>query len=138
MEATSFERFKDNVFARLERVSRVAQLTDEERYDYERDLKFARDYNSTIATARREGIAQGLMQGHAEGIAQGREEGIAQGREEGIAQGREEGIAQGKEEGREEGKWEIAAKMLSKGLDLGLISDTTGIPMDDLKERFEK
>jgi predicted transposase/invertase (TIGR01784 family) len=39
-----------------------------------------------------------------------------------------------REEGEQKGKLEVAANMLLKGMDIGLVSELTGIPMEDLKK----
>ena len=59
-----------------------------------------------------------------------------EGRLEGRAEGREEGLAEGRIEGRAEGRAEairITAKgMKDKGIDLQIIADVTGLPLDDI------
>jgi predicted transposase/invertase (TIGR01784 family) len=39
-----------------------------------------------------------------------------------------------REEGEQKGKLEVAANMLSKGMDINLVTELTGIPMEDLKK----
>ena len=67
---------------------------------------------------------------------EGRLEGRAEGREEGLAEGRIEGRAEGRAEVRAEGRAEairITAKgMKDKGIDLQIIADVTGLPLDDI------
>ena len=53
---------------------------------------------------------------------------IYEAREEGI----EKGLEQGLERGRYEGQLEMIRKMLSKGLSLEVVSDVTGLSLEEL------
>ena len=59
------------------------------------------------------------------------------GREEGIKEGREEGIKEGREEGKEEGKKEqqifIARNFKKAGIDIKIISDNTGLTIEEIE-----
>ncbi len=57
------------------------------------------------------------------------EKGLQQGKEEGLA----EGLEKGKEEGIAEGKIETARNMLHKGLEIELISQCTGLTIEEIK-----
>ena len=72
---------------------------------YEEHLKWLRIEMNTLKKAEAKGRAQGLAEGKAEGI--------------------EEGLA--------EGKLLIARNLLSKGVDIKLISETTGLSEEELK-----
>ena len=50
-----------------------------------------------------------------------------------IAISREEGRQQGKEEGEHHAKIETAKNMLSKGLDINLVSQCTGLTIEELR-----
>lgn len=50
---------------------------------------------------------------------------------------KEEGRAEGKEEGKAEGKAEVAVKMLRKGIEIDIISETTGFTKDEIL-KFQK
>ena len=54
-------------------------------------------------------------------------------RQEGIAEGREEGIKKGKAEGYEEGIKKVAINMLLKKLDEKIISESTGLSVEEIK-----
>ena len=82
---------QENVFMQLFEVAQIAGFSQAERDAYENSLKYYRDMNGVIETAREEGLAQGLAQGLQEGKAQGLQEGKAQGLQEGKAQGLQEG-----------------------------------------------
>ena len=74
--------------------------------------------------------AKSLKEGIEAGKAQGLQEGKAQGLQEGKAQGLQEGKAQG----LQQSKIEIAKKMLSKGMPLDLIVETTGLSEEEIKK----
>ena len=50
----------------------------------------------------------------------------------GIEQGREQGIKRGIEKGERLGKLETARNMLSRGMGILLISDLTGLPIEEI------
>ena len=50
-----------------------------------------------------------------------------------IDEAREEGLEQGIERGRHEGQLELIRKMLSRGLPLEVVSDTTGLSLEELE-----
>ena len=95
---------RDRIFGRLFDVAEYARLDDEERKNYVEAMNTARDTYNQIDYALNKGI----------GI--GREE------------GREEGI----EIGLEKKAYEIARKMIAKGLDVDTIADLTGLTMDEI------
>ncbi|MDR2544086.1 MAG: hypothetical protein LBD03_00810 [Methanobrevibacter sp.] len=54
-------------------------------------------------------------------------------RKQGKIEGIKEGIIKGEQKGRNEGKLEIAINLLSKGMELVLVSEITTIPISKLK-----
>jgi predicted transposase YdaD len=74
---------QENVFMQLFEVAQIASFSQAERESYENSLKYYRDMNGVIETAREEGIQEGKAQGIQEGKAQGIQEGKAQGLQEG-------------------------------------------------------
>ena len=62
------------VFHRLESVTNYANLSKEEKRQYDHDLKVARDLDATISYAEKRGLKKGEAKGIAKGIAQGRAE----------------------------------------------------------------
>ena len=62
-------------------------------------------------------------------IDEAREEGLERGIEKGI----ERGLKQGLEQGRYEGQLELIRKMLSRGLPLEVVSDATGLSLEELE-----
>jgi len=58
---------QENVFMQLFEVAQIAKFSQTEREAYENSLKYYRDMNSVIETAREEGIQEGKAQGIQEG-----------------------------------------------------------------------
>ena len=58
---------------------------------------------------------------------------IDEAREEGLERGIEKGLEQGLERGRHEGQLELIRKMLSNGLSLEVVSDATGLSLEELE-----
>ena len=56
-----------------------------------------------------------------------------QGYRDGLSQGKAEGKAEGKIEGFSQGKVEIAKNMLSKAMEVELISEITGLSIEEIK-----
>ena len=50
-----------------------------------------------------------------------------------IDEAHEEGLEQGLERGRHEGQLELIRQMLSKGLSLEVVSDVTGLSLEELE-----
>ena len=57
-----------------------------------------------------------------------------EGREEGLKEGKEEGLKEGKEEGLKEGKIEIAKNMLKLNIDINIISQSTGLSVEEINK----
>ena len=67
-------------------------------------------------------------QGYRDGLSKGKAEGFSQGKVE----GREEGKAEGISEGKNERNIEIARNMLSKAMEVELISEITGLSIEEI------
>ena len=67
------------------------------------------------------------------GIEEGIERGIEKGIEEGIEKGIEEGIEKGIEKGEYRKSIQVAKEMLSKGFDIAVISQISGIPLEEVE-----
>ena len=83
MERMPFKARKA-VFDRLEQIASKANMSPEERQQYENEWKIYNDYFNSIDSAKREGKEEGRMEGRIEGREEGRIEGRIEGREEGI------------------------------------------------------
>lgn len=70
MEYMPFTQTRDSIFAKLDKYAQIANLTNDDRQEYERMLKFSLDYHTDMEDSRSEGRAEG----HAEGRKEGREE----------------------------------------------------------------
>ncbi len=91
---------QENTFMQLFEVAELAKFSRQDRTAYENSLKYYRDMQGVINTARIEGVEQGIQKGREEGIQEGMEQGIQKGLEQGIQKGREEGIQEGMERGQ--------------------------------------
>jgi predicted transposase/invertase (TIGR01784 family) len=97
---------------------RIDSLSDRDRRAYYREME--------NRMAERDVLSSAYIDGHAEGKEHGLKEGLKEGRKEGIKEGRKEGI----KEGIKEGTMQIARNMRSKGFDVNLISDMTGLTVE--------
>ena len=116
MQTMPFTSHND-IFQRLANVGSVANLSPEERVQYEYDLKKARDYSAEMAYARKAGLEQGIQQGIQQGIAEGR----AEGRAEGLEQGRADAYSA------------IIKRMNQMGHSYRQIADTIGIKENEVE-----
>ncbi|GGK19150.1 hypothetical protein GCM10007084_48050 [Parabacteroides faecis] len=72
----------------------MANLSKEERIQYDEALKRYRDYKNTIDYAEERGIKKGFEQGIEKGLKQGMKQGKEQGMKQGLKQGHNEGLRQ--------------------------------------------
>ena len=75
-----------------------------------------------LADERRIGMRQGIKKGKLEGIREGKLEGI------------KEGIKEGMEKGIKERNYTIAKDMKSKNMDIKLISEITGLTIEEISK----
>ena len=99
------DELRVKAFERLFEACEIAKFTPEEKLKYEHDMITERDYDNIIYTAKIEGRAEGI----AEGEARGRVEGLA------------------------EGKTDVARAMKTKGLEISLISELTGLSEEEIQ-----
>ena len=69
-----------------------------------------------------------------EGIQEGLERGIEKGIQEGIEKGIQEGIEKGIQEGRREEQIAIARSFKNAGIDIKIISDNTGLSIEEVSK----
>ena len=112
------ERLRNRIFTKLFDVAELAQLDDEDRTNYIKAMNTERDTYNQIEYARETG----------------REEGHKVGKEEGLKEGREEGHKEGREEGAKQKSFDIAKRMLEKGIDVETISELTGLTEKEISE----
>ena len=79
-------------------------------------------------------IKNAMNKGIQEGIEKGIEQGIQEGIEKGIQEGIEKGIQEGIEKGIEQGKIEIARNLKKSGIDIKIISDNTGLSIEQIEK----
>jgi len=116
---------QERIFKRLFEQAEIAGFTPQERKEYQESVKDYWDYYSTMKTAHKQGVAEGMEKG----LTQGRAEGLSQGRAEGLSQGRAEGLSQG----RAEEKIENARRMKSKDFAVEDISEITGLSIEEIE-----
>lgn len=112
---------KNEIFNRLERVASQANLSKEERAQYEYEWKIYNDYFNTIESAEKKAAAEASEKAMKEGLAKGLAEGMAKGLAEGVAKGRAEALL------------DVARGLLAKGLSADVVSDVTGIPLKEIE-----
>ena len=136
------ERLRDRIFTKLFDVAELAQLDDKDRIKYIKSMNTERDTYNQIEYARETGREEGREEGHKvgkeEGLKEGREEGHKEGKEEGLKEGhkegKEEGIKEGREEGAKQKSFDIAKRMLEKGIETETISELTGLTEKEISE----
>ena len=128
------EGLRDRIFTKLFDVAELAQLDDEDRTNYIKSMNTERDTYNQIEyareTGREEGRAEGREEGRKEGHAEGREKGLKEGHKE----GKEEGLKEGRAEGVKQNSFDIAKRMLEKGIDIETISELTGLTEKEISE----
>ncbi|MBD9294079.1 MAG: hypothetical protein EGS78_05685 [Bacteroidales bacterium] len=120
------ERLRDRIFTKLFDVAEFAQLDDKDRTNYIKAMNTERDTYNQIEYARE----TGREEGREEGLKVGREEGHKKGHKE----GKEEGLKEGRAEGVKQNSFDIAKRMLEKGIDIGTISELTGLTEKEISE----
>ena len=101
----------EDVFERFFEIAEIAHMDDDERSTYESSLKYYRDMNNVVATAKGEGWEEGL----------------------------EQGIEQGIEQGKAEGKEEVALNCLKQGMASDVISQITGLTVEEIEKlKYDK
>ena len=112
------ERLRDRIFTKLFDVAELAQLDDKDRIKYIKAMNTERDTYNQIEYARESGREEGLEEGHKKGHKEGKEEGLKEGRAEGVKQN----------------SFDIAKRMLEKGIDIETISELTGLTEKEISE----
>jgi predicted transposase/invertase (TIGR01784 family) len=76
------EPLQEEVFNELFMIAEIANFSSAEQRGYQDSLKYYRDLNNVVTTAKQEGQIEGRELGRVEGRAEGLVEGVAQGRKE--------------------------------------------------------
>lgn len=100
------KKIQERIFGQLFEQAEIAQFSEQEYQEYENSLKYYRDLKNSIDTAFDEGKIEGRVEGERLGI----------------------------EQGIEQGKIETARAMKSKGLDLSVIAEVTGLAVTKIEK----
>ncbi len=105
-----------------------------EHEQYEEKMKFIRDVNSQIASAKKLGLEEGLKEGLKEGRAEGKAEGLKEGLKEGLREELREELREGLREGELKTKQNVARNMKEAGIELSQIETITGLSIEDIRK----
>ena len=124
---TYFEETTDEVASTsgYERIARLHEIVTSIKASDEIGVKYMNAYEERIydmQEAKEEGKSEGLELGRSEGLEQGRSEGLAEGEKIGEASGR---AAE---------KLEMAKALKDKGVDIGIIAETSGLSKEDIEK----
>ncbi|NEO84880.1 MAG: Rpn family recombination-promoting nuclease/putative transposase [Spirulina sp. SIO3F2] len=108
------EVLREQIFTKAFEVAEIAKFNPEQVRSYEKSLKYYRDLQNTMDTARGEGIELGI--------------------DIGKQQGRVEGRVEGRAEGREEAMTEVAMSMVTAGMADAQILAMTGLTSEQLAQ----
>lgn len=114
------EKLHSEPFERLFDVASIINFTEDECAEYEKAVDDLRNNLATLECAQEESRAAGL--------AEGREIGRSEGKAEGV----EEGLKEGRVEGAQRKAVEIARNLLAQGLSPDMVSQATGVSVEDL------
>ena len=120
------DNFVEPFFKEVVHLAEVVNMTKEQKLGYDVSWKRYNDYHNTIDYAKKSGLQKGMEKGIEIGRQQGRQEGI----EQGMQKGRQEGIKLGEWEN----KIAIAKNMLKKDLNISLISEVTGLSVEQIEK----
>ena len=112
-------KLQEKVFERFFEIAEIAHMNPDERTTYESSLKYYRDMNNVVATAKDEGWDKGLAKGLAEGLAEGEAK----------------GLAEGEAKGKKEQAIEIADNCITQGMDCEAIAQITGLSLAEINIR---
>ena len=93
-----------------------------------------RDTYNQIEYARETGREEGREEGHNVGKEEGLKVGREEGHKKGHKEGKEEGLKEGRAEGVKQNSFDIAKRMLENGIDIGTISELTGLTEKEISE----
>jgi predicted transposase/invertase (TIGR01784 family) len=120
------KKLKNDIVAKAFDKAKFINLSTEEQTKYHINLKYYRDYINTLDTA--------LEQGYERGMRKGIKEGFEKGIQNGMQKGLEKGLEQGIEQGRKQRDIEMAKNLLLANVDILVISQTTGLSVDNIKK----
>ena len=112
----------EEAYRELERMS----ADERARLEYEARQKAIRDHDAIMSSAWETGMEKGLQEGMEKGLQEGREQGMKQGMQQGLQQG----IRQERQD--------IVFRMLEKGMDPEMITDLTGMNIEEIQKLEEE
>ena len=112
------DNFVEPFFKEVVHLAEVVNMTKEQKLGYDVSWKRYNDYHNTIDYAKKSGLQKG----------------IEIGRQQGIEQGMQKGRLEGKQEGERENRIAIAKNMLEKNLDVILVSEVTGLSIEQVRK----
>ncbi len=77
---------------------------------------------------------RGSRDGYAAGVEAGKAQGMKEGKAQGMKEGKAQGMKEGKAQGMKEGKIATAQKLKQLGVDFSVISNATGLSVDDIEK----
>ncbi|MFN8576944.1 MAG: Rpn family recombination-promoting nuclease/putative transposase [Candidatus Sericytochromatia bacterium] len=101
------------MFIKAFEIAEIANFNEEQKFDYEKSMKYYRDLKNVIDTSEELGFEKGYVKGEFIGIQKGKIE--------------------GKIEGKEERNFEIITNMYSKGFSFDTISDISNLSVEKIK-----
>ncbi len=114
---TRSKKLADKNLDKLFEVSMFANMETEAQSRYLDEMMWEIDQRAVRKYAREKAIAEGMAEGRAKGLAEGRAKGLAEGRAE----------------GRAEEKTDIAKAMKEKGMEFPIISEITGLTLEQIE-----
>ena len=142
------ERLKEKLFVKLFQLAEVSKFSEEERRSYQDSLKYYRDLKNSLDTAYSDGeytgFVKGMEKGKKIGIEKGEKIGIEKGEKIGIEKGEKIGIEKGEkigiekgekiglQKGKREEKEKIARELKANGVDINVISKSTGLSAEEI------
>jgi predicted transposase/invertase (TIGR01784 family) len=102
-------KLQEEIFEKFFEIAEIAHMDPEERTTYESSLKYYRDMNNVVETAKGEGW------------------------DEGLAEGRAEGLAEGLAEGAKKKSIDVVLNCIKQGMDNKTITQITGLTIDEIE-----
>lgn len=124
------QALQEQVFAHLDKLAAVANLSLENRIAYDRAVDKYNVERLVEEDIRQQATTEGIAEGMAKGMAKGMKQGLKQGMKQGMKQGLEQGLEQGKKEGR----IEMARNLKLHGVSPEVIALSSGLSLDEIEK----
>ena len=116
----------DNDIDKARKTLEYISSTDQERLIIDKIIEGRNDFYSSRNIAKQEGIE--------EGIEIGFKKGLKDGEKKGLKKGLKDGLDKGLKEGEKKGKIEMAKILLNSGVDINIISKSSGLSIDEINK----